>query len=91
MPANSATELPTNDGPAIIMDKADHRQTASCGNSREAREYQTAQRQLVENGEFKKAFEMDVRDIQAKFGNKYDDAISQAREYINQLENKGAV
>jgi hypothetical protein len=31
MPADSASYLERNDGPAIKMEKEDHRQTASCG------------------------------------------------------------
>lgn len=44
MPANSASELPTDDGPCIVMDYEDHRETASCGNSREAQEYSAKQK-----------------------------------------------
>lgn len=39
MPADSTSNLERGDGPAIKMEKADHRQTASCGSSREAQEY----------------------------------------------------
>ena len=38
-PADSCTNLDYNDSPAIKMEKADHRETASCGASREAQEY----------------------------------------------------
>ena len=44
MPADSISNLERDDGPAIKMEKEDHRQTASCGNSREAREYREKQK-----------------------------------------------
>ncbi len=85
MPADSASPLERDDGPAIAMDKSDHRQTASCGNSCEAREYREQQRELIEQGKFQEAFDMDVEDIREKFGDKYDDAIAQAQEYVDKL------
>ena len=91
MPANDANGLNLNDGPAIKMDKSDHRETASCGNSREARVYREVQRELVEQGEFKKALQMDIDDISEKFGDKYDDAISEMLEYVDEIEAKGMI
>ncbi|ONI47906.1 hypothetical protein AN644_03475 [Candidatus Epulonipiscium fishelsonii] len=86
MPADSTNELARNDGPAIAMDKCDHRETASCGNSKEAREYRAEQKALISEGKFEEAFEMDVKDIQSKFGDKYDYAINEARQYLNTLK-----
>lgn len=80
MPANDINGLNVNDGPAIVMDKADHRQTASCGNSLEAREYRAKQEALIKEGKFEEAMQMDIDDIHEKFGNKYDDAIAQMKE-----------
>jgi len=80
MPANDINGLTLNDGPAIVMDKADHRQTASCGSSLDAREYRAEQKELVDNGKFKEAMQMDIDDIHDKFGDKYDEAIAQMKE-----------
>ena len=80
MPADSVNGLERNDGPAIVMEKADHRQTASCGNSLEAREYRAKQKELIDQGKFKEAMQMDIDDIHEKFGDKYDDAIAQMQE-----------
>lgn len=91
MPANSSTELDRNDGPAIKMDKEDHRETASCGNSREAREYQARQKELIENGKFREALQMDIDDIREKFGDKYDEAIAEMLEYVSKLEEEGKI
>lgn len=91
MPADCASDLKTIDGPAIKMLKEDHRQTASCGASLAAREYQTEQRRLIENGDFRAALEMDIDDIHEKFGNKYDTEISQLLEYVDELEAEGKI
>lgn len=89
MPADSSSHLETNDGPAIKMDKGDHRQTASCGNSKEARAYREEQRSLIEQGKFREALQMDIDDIRDKFGNKYDGAINEMTEYVDKLEQEG--
>lgn len=91
MPADSASNLERNEGPAIKMEKADHRQTASCGSSREAREYQAAQKELIDNGKFREALQMDIDDIREKFGDKYDSAISEMLDYVDKLEAEGKI
>lgn len=91
MPAVSASKLEYMEGSAILMDASDHKKTASWGNSTEARAYQAEQRKLIESGNFREAFEMDVNDIQSKFGDKYDDAIAEARAYIDKLEQEGKI
>lgn len=80
MPANSANGLETADGPAIVMEKGDHQETASWGNSREAREYRSRQSELIKQGKFEDAMQMDIDDIHDKFGSKYDDAIAQMKD-----------
>ncbi len=91
MPADSVTELSRNDGPAIRMDKSDHRQTASCGNSREARAYRERQKELIDEGKFDEAVQMDIDDIREKFGDKYDDAINEMLAYIDELKEAGKI
>ena len=91
MPADSASNLERADGPAIKMEKADHRRTASCGHSREAQEYQAAQKKLIDNGEFRKALKMDIDDIREKFGAKYNKAISEMNKYVDKLEAEGKI
>lgn len=85
MPADSASPLSKNNGPAISMDKSDHRQTASWGSSREARAYRAEQAERIRNGDFSGAQHMDIHDIQAKFGAKYNEAIRQMVEYTKGL------
>lgn len=91
MPAKSSSFLDELDGPAIKMDKFDHQQTASWGNSIEAREYRKMQQELVENGNFRKAIELDIEDITSKFPGKYDGAIKEMLEYVNKLELGGLI
>lgn len=91
MPADSISEIPRNDGPAIRMEKADHRMTASCGNSMEAREYRAEQKRLIDEGKFHEALQMDIDDIHDKFGDKYDEGISQMKEYVDSLEKEGKI
>ena len=88
MPADSVNGLERNDGPAIVMEKGDHRQTASCGNSVEAREYREKQKELIDEGKFDEAMQMDIDDIHEKFGDKYDDAIAEMK---SAAEEKGLI
>ena len=88
MPADSVNGLERNDGPAIVMEKGDHRQTASCGNSVEAREYREKQKELIDEGKFDEAMQMDIDDIHEKFGDKYDDAIAEMK---SKAEEKGLI
>ena len=92
MPADSAYDLlDRNDGPAIKMEKEDHRETASCGNSKEAREYRAKQAELIEQGKFMEALKMDIEDILEKFGDKYNDAIKEMLDYVKELVDKGVI
>lgn len=91
MPADSASYLERGDGPAIKMERADHRQTASCGASREAREYQAVQKDLINDGKFREALQMDITDVKEKFGSKYDAGISQLLSYVDKLEQEGKI
>jgi RHS repeat-associated protein len=80
MPAKQVSPLDIDDGPAIQMDPADHRRTASYGGRAGSPQqaYRDAQRALIDEGRFDDAFLMDVEDIRGKFGNKYDGAILEA-------------
>ena len=81
VPANassSETIMSRLDGPSILMTEKDHALTASYGNSLEAQSYRAKQAKYIEEGNWKKAFEMDVEDIRSKFGKKYDEALKGA-------------
>lgn len=89
MPADSTSPFSRDDGPCILMEKIDHFQTASWGSSRDAREYRSQQKELIENGKFSEAFLGDVADLQSKFGMKYDKHIQEAQNYLNTIITKG--
>ena len=85
MPANSVSPLSREKGPAIRMEPEEHAKTASFGSSKEAKAYRAKQGELIKKGNFKEAQEMDVKDVQSKFGNKYDAAIKQAQDYTDTI------
>lgn len=81
VPANassSETVMSRLDGPSILMTEKDHALTGSYGSSLKAQNYRAKQAKYIEEGNWKKAFEMDVEDIQSKFGQKYDEALKAA-------------
>lgn len=83
MPSDDAHDkagtLTSYNAPSIQMDKVDHQKTASWGSSASAKAYRNRQAQLLKNGKagFLAAMMMDIADVKAKFGNKYDGAIAQ--------------
>ena len=91
MPSDESSPLERNDGPAIAMEYEDHRETASCGNSRDAKEYRAKQAELIKEGKFEEAMQMDIDDIHEKFGDKYDEGIQQMKDYYNELKEAGRV
>lgn len=80
--------ISSSDGPAIKMDPADHKMTASYGSSPEAKAYRAKQERLLSEGKLMEAIKMDVDDIRSKFGSKYDSAISQMLKYAESLDSK---
>ena len=83
LPAKSVNGLSEDDGPAIQMDKADHRETTSYGSKARSVEFRAEQAKLIKAGRFGEAIQMEIDDIRAKFGSKYDEAI---REMISSLD-----
>ncbi|MCW1998147.1 filamentous hemagglutinin [Xanthomonas translucens] len=72
-------------GPAIKMDPEDHELTASFGRSKSAQAYRDKQKELLDQGRLMDAVQMDVDDIRAKFGKKYDGHIQQMIDYAKTL------
>jgi hypothetical protein len=70
-----------NSGPCILMTTADHQQTASWGSSTAATAYRSQQLNLVKQGKYLAAMQMDIDDIHAKFGSRYNTAISRMWSY----------
>ncbi|OIP75665.1 MAG: hypothetical protein AUK48_07080 [Oscillatoriales cyanobacterium CG2_30_44_21] len=91
MPSNASSPLAKGDGPAILMDKNDHYQTASGLRDKDKFKYINRQKELIDqNGwdGYLSALQMDIDNIQAKFGDKYNEGIEQARAYVNDPESE---
>ena len=91
MPADSVSPLSKEKGPIINMSSADHKKTASWGRSKAAQEYRARQRELINAGDFMGAQQMDIDDIHSKFGNKYNKAINEMRDYTLKLKTNGDI
>lgn len=72
--------------PAIIITKKDHIKTASYGSSKTSFKYQKMQKELVESGNYTKAYANEIKDIRTNFGNKYDRQLRQVEDYIGMLQ-----
>lgn len=91
MPSDSVSSLSRSKGPAIRMDKLDHKSTASYDHIDGAQEFRDAQKELINSGNFHKALQMDIDDIRRNFGNKYDLHISELLKYVNELDEQGVI
>lgn len=85
MPANSISPFSKGKGPCISMDADDHIFTASWGPYTEASDYREQQRELIDNGDFLGAQEMDINDLRTQFGDKYNKAIAEMQDYTKNL------
>ncbi|SMB87957.1 hypothetical protein SAMN05660772_02783 [Pasteurella testudinis DSM 23072] len=63
------------------MDTSDHKQTASYDNLPGSKDYRQRQKELVSQGKFNEAFDMDAKDLKEKFGNKYNHSIRELRDW----------
>jgi hypothetical protein len=83
LPPASVTDLQKKDGPAIIMDRDDHRKLESTGQSKggEASDFRQDIRDKYDAGHWKQAIEHSVTEVQMQFDSKYDEAMKQAWQY----------
>ena len=88
IPAKNVSPYTESEGPSIRLETIDHLKTKSWGSSKEAKAYRNEQKELIEQGQFEKAMQMDINDIREQFGNKYDKAIEQMLSYYEQLKIK---
>ena len=63
---------------------ADHRKYISTGTSRAAALFRAKETELLRNGQFDEAFDLNVEAMRSQFGNRYDKYIEQAREQFKQ-------
>lgn len=66
----------------------DHRRTASWGPSDSAAVYRQRQKELIDQGKFREAQQMDIDDVRQKFGNKYESGLQQMVKYTDDLLNR---
>ncbi len=90
-PARAASPLPPQVSPAIQMDPVDHALTASHGRMPGSASYRAAQARAIQTTGFMSAQAMDIADIRAKFGDKYDGAIAQMEAYTLCLRRNGVI
>lgn len=64
-------------GGAIQIDTLDHRKARSTGSSDDSIDHLEHQERLIANGQLENAIALDVQDIRARSGDKYDDPISE--------------
>ena len=77
MPADSVSPLSRGQGPAIQMETADHKLTASWGRRAGSSDYRQQQSDLIGQGRSDDAIQMDIDDVTGQWPGKYDDAILQ--------------
>lgn len=76
-PLKQSTGISAHSGPAIRMDRADHRAVYSTGFGAPSQAWHMRQKELLDAGDLRGAIQMDVDDIRARFGDKYDSAITE--------------
>ncbi len=79
--------LDRDKGPCIRIEKIDHAETRSYKKKNMLKDsYFQTQLAYLEENNIRAAVEMEIADIQEKFGPKYDNAIREVREYVAKLE-----
>ncbi|VTY04951.1 Putative deoxyribonuclease RhsC [Prevotella melaninogenica] len=81
-PANSINGLSHGEGPSIWMETTDYRMAYSHGwQGKEGALYRQTQLDLINQGKFADAIQMDIDDILSSFGSKYDSSINEMLDY----------
>ncbi|MFF5922723.1 DUF6531 domain-containing protein [Streptomyces flavochromogenes] len=83
-------------GPAIRMEKADHRDMSSTGSWAHSVKWRADQRAHIDAGRWDLAMKMDIDEVRAKYGDKYDQHIAdmvtslkENRKFQAMLERRG--
>lgn len=85
MPSNSVSPLSTYNEPCVRMITADHKKTASYGNSKSAQAFRKKEKEKIAKNRFLEAQQLSVSDLQGKFGAKYNAAINDMIAYTKRL------
>jgi uncharacterized Zn-binding protein involved in type VI secretion len=89
MPADSTTKLPKNDGPAVKVDKTDHRETKSWGRGNKAIKYRKEIGDLLKKGKWREALAKEIKDLRRVAGKKYNEGTKEMLEYAKCLGKHG--
>jgi len=76
--------IPYNDASAIQMLFVEHRHLISTGRSAEAIAFRTQEAELLKSGKFMEAFDLNAAEIRKAYGDKYDRALQEARQYYEE-------
>ncbi|WP_225805340.1 DUF6531 domain-containing protein, partial [Streptomyces sp. NK15101] len=83
-------------GPAIRMEKADHRDMSSTGSWAHSVQWRADQRAHIDAGRWDLAMKMDIDEVRAKYGDKYDkhiadmvESLKNNRKFQAMLERRG--
>ncbi|MFK8295830.1 RHS repeat domain-containing protein [Capnocytophaga canimorsus] len=78
----SLQNLPTyGTAPSIHMEKPEHRAMSTTGSSIESKRWRHKQAELISQGKFVEAMEMDIDEAIGKYGKKYNEHINEMIEY----------
>lgn len=79
-------EISYNQASAYQMLYAEHRSFITTGTSKAAVAFRNQEAKLLSEGKFLEAFDLNSRRVVQEYGSKYNEAISQARDYFeNQI------
>lgn len=84
-PAKSVSPLEPDEGPAIQMEKPDHKLTSSYGGTPEAYAYREEIKSLLQQGRWRDAFAMEIKDVRRVAGARYNEAIKEMLDYARDL------
>ena len=91
MPSASSSPLSRWNGPCIIMSKEDHKKTSSYKNTKGSEKYRRWQAKLISEVKFLDAEAMDIKNIQRKFGDRYNKSINEKIIYEQKLIYEGKI
>ena len=77
----SGFKIKYNEGSAFQMLYEEHRAFVSTGSGKAAVAFRNQEAGLLSQGKFMEAFDLNAQRVRAAYGNKYNDALNQAREY----------
>jgi hypothetical protein len=86
IPPDSVSNLPWSKGPAIWMETQDHAACLSTGSGTKSIDHRAKQAELIQQGKLDEAVQMDIDDIRAKFGDKYDKGIKEMQAYLKTID-----